>query len=116
MKTKTIILSVLLILAVCVVWIFLQRQNDGRIAEVYKNGNLVYSCNLDEITESFDYSIDEHNTARFSRTGARMIYADCPDKVCINTGVITGGSFPVVCLPNRVEIRISGGAADAVSQ
>ena len=36
----------------------------------------------------------------------RMIAADCPDKVCVDTGWIGNGAVPIVCLPHHLVIRI----------
>ena len=40
---------------------------------------------------------------------ARMLEANCPDKLCIHQGVIRGRGPLIVCLPNRVVLRIEGG-------
>lgn len=37
-----------------------------------------------------------------------MIESACPDKVCIHMGRISRAGQVVVCLPNRVVIRITG--------
>ncbi len=40
------------------------------------------------------------------RIGIRCTEADCPDKICIQTGLVTMPDEPVVCLPHRVMARI----------
>ena len=46
-----------------------------------------------------------------------VIHANCPDKICVNRGFIENGTFPIVCLPNRLSVYIeeSDGGVDAVS-
>ncbi len=39
---------------------------------------------------------------------AYMESADCPDKVCVRTGKISRVGEQIVCLPNRVFVRIVG--------
>ena len=39
----------------------------------------------------------------------RMLSADCPDGSCVRQGWISGGIFPIVCLPNRVVITLEHG-------
>lgn len=39
---------------------------------------------------------------------AFMESADCPDKVCVNTGRISRSGEQIVCLPNRVLVKIVG--------
>ncbi len=38
--------------------------------------------------------------------GVRCEKADCPDKICVQTGRVTLPDQPVVCLPHRVTARI----------
>jgi len=38
----------------------------------------------------------------------RVLEANCPDKWCIRQGWITTGSGPIVCLPQRIVIRVVG--------
>ena len=40
--------------------------------------------------------------------------ADCPDKICVDTGWIGGDrkSVPIVCLPNRLVIEFEKSSAD----
>ena len=40
------------------------------------------------------------------RIGVRCTEADCPDKICVDTGLVTLPDQPVVCLPHRVTARI----------
>ena len=35
--------------------------------------------------------------------------SDCPGKDCVHSGKISSSGAAIVCLPNRVEIRIAGG-------
>ena len=34
--------------------------------------------------------------------------SDCPGMDCVHSGVISGKGRSLVCLPNRVEVRIEG--------
>ena len=38
--------------------------------------------------------------------GLRCIEADCPDLICVHTGLVTLPDEPIVCLPHRVTARI----------
>ena len=39
--------------------------------------------------------------------GLRCIEADCPDLICVHTGLVTLPDEPIVCLPHRVTARIT---------
>ena len=44
--------------------------------------------------------------------GLRVSEADCPTQDCVRTGIISRGGQSIVCLPARVVIQLTGGAAD----
>ena len=37
-----------------------------------------------------------------------IVHSDCPDQICVNTGVLTRPGQSAVCLPARVAVRIVG--------
>lgn len=41
--------------------------------------------------------------------------ADCPDKVCEHTGKISYENQTIVCIPNTITVRITGGDGPDVS-
>ncbi len=43
---------------------------------------------------------------------ARVRTSDCPDKVCVRTGWIEHPGEVIVCLPNRIVVKIQGGSED----
>ena len=54
------------------------------------------------------YSIGSENIIEISGGSVRMIYADCPDKICVRTGAISRSGQSIVCAPHRVVITIAG--------
>ena len=44
--------------------------------------------------------------------------ADCPDKVCVNTGEISKSGDTIVCLPHKLVVEIEGSTSetDAVAR
>jgi len=44
----------------------------------------------------------------------RIVEADCPDKLCVNQGWISRSPQQIVCLPNRVVVRVVSGQASGV--
>lgn len=43
-----------------------------------------------------------------------IIHSDCPDQICVNTGVLTQPGQSAVCLPARVSVRIVGKSESGV--
>ena len=45
-----------------------------------------------------------------------VLHSDCPDQICVRSGEIRTAGQTVVCLPNRVVVKITGAAQlDAVA-
>ncbi|MGI6004310.1 MAG: NusG domain II-containing protein [Christensenellales bacterium] len=105
-KSAVFIVFFVVVALTCLAAIFFFRtRGDGDTVRVYEDGTLLYSVRLSDVAAPFTYAISEGNTAEISPDGARMIWADCPDQYCVHQGKIAGG-LPIVCLPNRVMIRI----------
>lgn len=43
-----------------------------------------------------------------------IVHSDCPDQICVNTGVLTQPGQSAVCLPARVSVRIVGKSESGV--
>ena len=43
----------------------------------------------------------------------RVSSSDCPTQDCVRTGTISRGGQSIVCLPARIIIQLTGGAADS---
>lgn len=93
----------LLIILVCV---FILSQRKGKVAKIYSDGELVQTIELDIVEKNYEVNIGERNKALVEPGRISMCYADCPDKLCINMGSISDGSRDIVCLPNKIIIKI----------
>lgn len=60
----------------------------------------IYSLSRDQVIEIGSSNICEIKDGR-----VRMIYADCPDQLCIKQGSIDSSGGMIVCLPNKVIIK-----------
>ena len=49
------------------------------------------------------------NTLQIQAGQARIISADCPDRVCVRTGPIRYAGETIICLPHRLVVTIEGG-------
>ena len=52
------------------------------------------------------YSIGSGNIIEISGGSVRMIYADCPDKICVNEGYISKTNERIICMPKKLIIEI----------
>lgn len=89
----------------------------GDAAEIYLDGKLLTRLDLSDVKEPYTLDVGDGNTVLIERGRISMQWASCPDGLCIKQGAATP-SKPVVCLPNRVMIVVSGktgGGVDAVT-
>lgn len=107
------------------IWAFLllkNRSGNSPTAEILLDGSSVRTLELSEFTEenSISFDIDGKNTIQVKDGRISVIYADCPDKVCVHQGergIGCADASPIVCMPNKLSIIIHSGAApDAVTQ
>ena len=82
--------------------------NAGAFLEVSVNGQVTgrYSLSEDRVVELGG------NTFEIRDGEVRMTEADCPDKSCVHTAPISSHGGVIVCLPNRVVLRIVNGEED----
>ncbi len=69
------------------------------------------------MTETRVIDVKGKNTVEITKDYVRVIYADCPDKSDVNQGKISEEGQVIVCLPNKMLVRIenTNGNYDAVS-
>ena len=94
----------------------LLRPKGGATAEIYLDGELVQTIQLDTLTEPVEIPVGDGNIVQAEKGRVRMLSADCPDQLCVHMGWTESPAKPIVCLPNRVTVVITGtdGESDAV--
>ena len=83
------------------------------VARITLDGELVQEIDLEQVGASFTFTVTGAegltNTIRVEKGRIRVEAADCPDQICVDQGFISDGTVPIVCLPNRLVIEITGG-------
>ena len=54
-----------------------------------------------------DYSSGDFNIIYIENGTASVVFANCPDKICVNTADISQVGEHIVCLPHRLVISIT---------
>ena len=111
------IAAVLIFAVILFAVIFLNRPSGKmKTAAIYRNGELLHEMPLDrdaEYTVEFEYT----NVIRVQNGAVAIVESTCPGGDCTHTGYISRGGRSIVCLPNRVEILLSGESdVDAFTQ
>lgn len=79
------------------------------LAEIAVDGNVVATLDLAKDTEMDIEGYEGGSNHLVIKDGeASVTDASCPDKVCMKKGGIQKNGEMIICLPNRVTIRITG--------
>lgn len=115
MQKKVLIITCSIIAVIFLVSVTaLMEMNLGepnkRMAEIYQDGTLLYTIDLNTVTDSYELTVtgdnNAYNVILVEQGQISMKEASCPDKLCVHMGKIHNASLPVTCLPNKVVIRI----------
>ena len=105
-KRDLLLISSLLCLSFMVVLIMLVFREEG--------GHVVVTVDGDE-TSRYELSVDGEyelnggtNILVVENGEAYLRYADCPDKTCVKRGRIKYSGQSIVCLPNKLTVRVIG--------
>jgi len=105
-----VLVLVLALLAVTLYFVISPKR--GQMAEVYRDGELIRTLSLDVDTEIIleDLTIVVEDGSIFVK------YADCPDKICERRGRIYNAGESIICLPNKIIIKVVGkGEVEAIT-
>lgn len=108
-RNDLILISVLLVFSTLfTLYLFFMTQHGDRVT-VYVDGQLngEYPLDTDAVVDIKGYG-GGSNVMIISKGRVRMSEASCPDRHCIHQGSIERSGQSVVCLPNRVILRIDG--------
>lgn len=80
---------------------------ESTAAVVYRNGRMIKELSLGEDGE---YLIEGRYRNKIIVADGKVSIAesDCPGNDCVHSGWINEAGRTIVCLPNRLEIRIEG--------
>ncbi len=86
-------------------------QGDQLIATVQSDGTVVREIDLGSVAEPYQFRVENgrggYNIVAVERGRIRVSEADCPEQVDVRQGWISQPHQTIVCLPNRLVIRLS---------
>lgn len=109
MKTRTWVILLGLLLVVCMglgLWL-LAPGEDAAMAEVWSEGELLYTLDLHVDQTKTVASGNGTNVITVENGKIAVTEADCPDGYCMDRGFCSSGA-QIVCLPNRLVIKFIG--------
>ena len=122
MRRGHFLLALLLLAAVgSALWLLLRPSTAHPVARISLDGTLVKEIDLEAVEAPRSFSLEGvgglTNTIQVEPGRIRVSEAACPDQICVHQGWISDRTAPIVCLPNRLIIEITGGgeALDAAA-
>ncbi len=116
MKKNAVWIAVFAVVVIVCALFAVFNKKPGDTAQILRNGEVIKTVELDKVEEPYEFAVEGwsggENVVRVENGRIAIIDADCPDKVCVNTGYISDGSRTIVCMPHRISVRIVGADAD----
>ncbi len=109
LKKTDIIIAVVLLLVVFIMIFAIGRSSFGATAYIYKNNKVVEEIKLNEVQSPYDIEYENNNhklTVHIETGKIRFSKADCPDKICVNTGYLSKNGDTAVCVPSEMMIVV----------
>ena len=100
------LVAALAILVSIIFWTSVGSE-EGSMVMIYQEGKLIQELSLEQDTE-FVIEGDYENVVTVKDGKAAITKSDCPGTDCVHSGWIHEAGRSIVCLPNRVELRIEG--------
>lgn len=104
-----IVISSLFVLSIIALFIFNFLTPNSATAEIYSVEKLIKTVDLSNVTEPYEFTVKNgkcENIVLIEKGRISVKEANCPDKLCVNMGAIENGVYPIVCLPNKMVVKI----------
>lgn len=102
-----VLLVALIALGTIIFFLPAGAADEARIAQIYMDGKLLHELPLD-VDTILTLEGDYRNAVSVSDGSIRIAESNCPGGDCVHSGAISAPGRSIVCLPNRVEIRVTG--------
>ncbi len=100
-----VLIVVFLIVLAGVLFLPRGETKNGNV-EIFRNGEKIHTFPLTE-TRTFSVEGEYKNVISIENGRVAITESDCPGTDCVRTGWISAAGRSIVCLPNRVEVRIT---------
>lgn len=100
-----------IILGIIFIVVFIGLRNSfaekTNTVEIIQDGNIIYTLDLNKSKdELIQVEFQGHkNIIQVKDKQISIIEADCPDKTCLNMGILKSAFTPIMCLPNHLVIQ-----------
>ena len=111
-KGDWLAIGIVVMLAAALMLCFLPgSETSAAYAQIYLDGQLIKTVPLGE-NQTFRVEGRFSNEITVADGAIAFTASDCPGQDCVHSGSIHRSGRSLVCLPNKVEIRVISGSAD----
>lgn len=113
-RADLILLAVLAVIGVGLLILpSLLPQSDRLVAEVTVNGETVLTLDLQTAAARETYSLENGVVLVTENHTVAFLSADCPDKVCVQTGALSRVGEVAACVPTGTVVTVKGESRQA---
>ncbi|MBR6766292.1 MAG: NusG domain II-containing protein [Clostridia bacterium] len=105
-KLADIILILAIVMILVFTYAFLNKGDSPLKATVYVDGK-VHSVYLLDGKSEQTVTVGEVKII-INGDGIGIIHSDCPDKLCVKTGMLNKNGATVACVPNKIVVTVTG--------
>ena len=109
-KSDILLIVVLLLLCGLIALPKYLNQSSSLVAVVKKDGVEIARIDLSSVTESYEYDLECEPKAKLTVEKGCIYYsyAECHDKICVNTGKLDAAGDVAACIPSKTLVIIEG--------
>ena len=109
-----VIIAFVALAAVLLIIFFASENRQACNCRIYLEGKLIKTLPLNIDTE---YTINGEytNTVTVKNGKCAVTYSNCPGCDCVASGFKSKAGSSIICLPNRMEVRLTGEDIDSVA-
>jgi len=110
-KTDKIVIVIILVFAAVFYAVFngMLFENNPEKVVISVDGSEYASYRLSEISGTKTVRVETEfgvNVVEITNSGVQVVEASCPDKLDVHSGRITKSGQMIVCLPNRLTVKL----------
>ena len=105
-KADFILISVFLLAGLFLLVFLKEREIDTQQVVVKVDGEILETFSLNEEITYTITGVNGRNILQIQEKKVFLPDANCPDKICVNTGKIKYAGQSIICLPHKVVVEI----------
>ena len=103
-----ILVAILILLGITSFFATNMKRQPGETCSIEVSGELKHHLKLSENQEILVHGPIGETVIKIKNHKVRVTHSDCPEKICVKTGWIHKTGEFIVCVPNKVVIKIDG--------